>query len=232
MRGAAWILVAMALMLGGAPARGADEPSLFVVQYVDVAPSVQRAAAASLRQARALGRKEDGNLRFEVYAEAGRPSRFAVVSLWRDQKAFEAHASSAGMQQLRAALDPIRVTAIDERQLSLLAGDPLAGAPGRAAAGARAVYVVTHMDALPTFKDEAAAALKQLAEASLKDAGLVRYQVLVQTNRGNHFELLEVWRDQATLDAHVMAPHTKLFREVVQKGAGSPYDERLYKSLE
>jgi quinol monooxygenase YgiN len=232
MRGAAWILAAVMLMLGDLPARGADESALFVVQYVDVAPSVQRAAAASLRQARALGRKEDGNLRFEVYAEAGRPSRFAIASLWRDQKAFEAHASSAGMQQLRAALDPIRVTAIDERQLSLLAGDPLGAVSGRVAAGASALYVVTHMDSLPTFKDEAAAALKQLAAASAKDAGLVRYQVLVQTNRANHFELLEVWKDRASFDAHVTAPHTTQFRDAVQQGAGSPYDERVYKSLE
>jgi quinol monooxygenase YgiN len=232
MRGAAWVLAAMALVLGDLPARGAEEPALFVVQYVDVAPSAQAAAEASLRQARARGRKEDGNLRFEAYAEAGRPSRFAMVSLWRDQKAFEAYAASAGALQLRAALDPVRITAIDERQLSLLAGDLLGAAPRRAAAGARALYVVTHMDSLPTFKDEAAAALKQLAAASGKDAGLVRYQVLVQTNRANHFELLEVWKDRASFDAHVTAPHTKQFRDAVQQGAGSPYDERLYKSLE
>ena len=233
MRGAAWILTAAALMLGAVPARAADEPTLFVVQYIDVAPSAKATAtaAASLRQARTLGRKEDGNLRFEIYAEAWRPSRFVILSLWRDQKAFDAHAASAAAQQLRAALDPLRVTAIDERQLSLIAGDPVTAVPGRPAPGAGAVYVVTHMDSIPTFKDEAAAALKRLADASAKDAGLVRYQVLVQTNRANHFKLLEVWKDQASFDAHLAASHTKQFRETVQPGAGSPYDERLYKRL-
>jgi quinol monooxygenase YgiN len=232
MRGAAWILAAVVLLLGAAPARAADAPALFVVQYVDVAPSAQHAAAESLRQACALGRQAAGNLRFETYEEAGRPSRFVILSVWRDPQAFEAHAATAAARQLRAALDPLRITAIDERQLSLLAGDSPAGVPGRPASGPGAVYVVTHMDVIPPFTAEAVAALKQLAEASLTDPGLVRYQVLQQNNRANHFKLLEVWRDQAAFDSHIAAAHTRQFRDTVQPGAGSPFDERLYTALE
>jgi quinol monooxygenase YgiN len=227
MRGLAWFLLVAALMLGGAPAR-ADDANIFVVQYVDVAPAAKDVAVKSLRRVRALGRKEDGNLQFDIYAESGRPARFVILSVWRDQRAADAHAAAASSKQMRDALEPIRVTAIDERVLTLLAGDPTVGGP-RGKAGAGAIYVVTHMDSIPTFKDEAAADLKQLADASRKDAGAVRYQVLVQTNRPNHFKLLEVWKDRQAFDAHLTAAATKQFRDAVQKGAGSPYDERLYR---
>jgi quinol monooxygenase YgiN len=220
------------VLLGGAAARAADEAPVFDVQYVDVAPRAQAKVSAILVQARLQARKTDGNLGFQAYTELGRPGRFAVVSAWRDQKALDAYGASVDFKQWHAALDPVRVTAVDERAFALIAGDPLGDLTGRPAAGRAAVHVITHMDSIPTFKDEAAAALKKLAEASLKDAGLVRYQVLVQTNRGNHFQLLETWRDQKALDAHVAAAHTRQFRDAVQSGAGSPYDERLYKALD
>jgi quinol monooxygenase YgiN len=220
-------------MLGAGWARAQDAAGPVVdVQYVDVAPRAQPTVAATLGKARGTVRKIDGNLSFQAFGELGRPGRFTIVSAWRDQKALDAYGASGDGKQLRAALDLVRVTAIDERAFALIAGDPLSGASGRPAAGRGAVQVVTHMDSIPTFKDEAAAALKRLAEASLKDPGLVRYQVLVQTNRGNHFQLLETWRDQKALDAHIAADHTRGFRDAIAPGTGSPYDERLYKAID
>jgi quinol monooxygenase YgiN len=216
------------VMLAGAPARSADE--IFLVQYIDVTPAGAKAATEVLRDARTAARKADGNLQFEAYAEGARPSRLAMVSLWRDQKAVEAYGASAIAKQLRDKLEPVRVTPFDERTLSLLAGDAIGGA-GRSAPKAGAIHIVTHMDSIPPFKDEAAGALKTLAAASVKDAGVARYQVLVQTNRQNHFKLIETWADQKALDAHIAAAHTKQFRDFVQKGTGSPYDERIYKAL-
>jgi quinol monooxygenase YgiN len=231
MRAVALILsVLIPLALGGALARADD--AVFLVQYIDVTAAGKDGAAAALKDARALGRKDDGNLAFEAYAESARPTRFVLVSLWRDQKALEAYGASAHAKALREKLEPVRVTPFDERTLTLLAGDPLSGATGRAAPGAGAIHIVTHMDSIPPFKDEAAGALKQLAEASVKQPGVVRYQVLVQTNRPNHFKLLETWADQTAFEAHVAAGPTKQFRDFVQKGTGSPYDERLYKVVQ
>ena len=229
MRTAALGLVLTALaMLAGAPAYSADE--VFLVQYIDVQPPGTKAAGAALREARTAGRATDGNLQFETYAESARPSRFAIVSVWRDQKAAEAYAASPAAKQLQAKLETVRVTPFDERTLTLLGGDPVGGA-GRKPAGAGAIHIVTHMDSIPPFKDEAAGALKTLADASVKDVGVVRYQVLVQTNRPNHFKLVESWADEKAFNAHVAAAHTRQFRDFVQKGTGSPYDERVYKAL-
>jgi quinol monooxygenase YgiN len=228
MRIAALVLSMLAMVALGAPARSDD--AIFLVQYVDVTAAGKDAAAAALREARTAGRKADGNQSFEVMAESGRPTRFVLVSLWRDQKAVDAYGASAPAKALHEKLERVRVTPFDERWLTLLAGDPAGGkVAGRAAAGAGAIHVVTHMDSIPPFKDEAAGALKQLAQASVQQPGVIGYQVLVQTNRPNHFKLIETWADQKAFEAHVASAPTKQFRDFVQKGTGSPYDERLYK---
>src|SRR5579883_2112132 len=181
MRSVVLALFAIGALLGGAGgARAAEAGAVFVVQHVDVAPATAQRAAKSLRQARMLGRKEPGNLWFETFAEAGRPSRFVIASAWQDQAAADAHGASAGAKQLHDALEPLRVTPVDQRVLTLLAGDPAAGRPGRAKPGPGAVYVVTHMDSIPPFKDEAAAALQRLSQASEVEPGVLRYEVLQQ----------------------------------------------------
>jgi quinol monooxygenase YgiN len=48
--------------------------------------------------------------------------------------------------------------------------------------------------------------------------------------RGNHFTVIETWRDQAALDAHATAPHTKKYRDEVLPLTGSPLDERAFKA--
>ena len=74
--------------------------------------------------------------------------------------------------------------------------------------------------------------LKDLAEASRKEAGNVRFDVVQHTMRANHFTVVEVWRDQKALDAHVAAPHTRQYRDTLQPMTGSPLDERVYKAID
>jgi quinol monooxygenase YgiN len=48
----------------------------------------------------------------------------------------------------------------------------------------------------------------------------------------NHFQLIEVYRNQRAFDAHIGAAHTILFRSQLQPFIGAPYDERLYQVLD
>jgi quinol monooxygenase YgiN len=48
--------------------------------------------------------------------------------------------------------------------------------------------------------------------------------------RANHFTVIETWRDQASLDAHAAAAHTRQYRDEVLPLTGSPLDERVFKS--
>ena len=90
------------------------------------------------------------------------------------------------------------------------------------------VYVVTYIDVFPQFAPGTSTALKEFAAASLKDAGAVRFEIMRDVERINHFNVVEVWKDRASYEAHLQQPHSKQFREKIQPGLGSPFDERLY----
>jgi quinol monooxygenase YgiN len=226
-----YLLLSMALpVLGFALAMGADvgsDAAIYVVSYLEVMPPSTDEAVALLRQYREASRKDEGHVRLEVLQQRDRPDHFAIVELWSDQKAYETHGIAAHTQHVREKLQPLRVSPYDER---LHQGLALGSMPAAGAAGA--MYVVTHADAIPPGKDEAIALLKQLAEASRNEGGNVRFEVLQQSSRLNHCTIVEIWQDQKALEAHVMAAHTRHFREKFQPLSGSLYDERLYAALD
>jgi quinol monooxygenase YgiN len=205
----------------------ASEAAVYMVAYLEVMPPSTGEAAALLKQYCEASRQEEGHVRLEVLQQSGRPDHFAIVEVWKDHQALEAHAMAAHTRQFHEQLRPLCVSPCDERQHTGLS----LGAT-KAARAAGATYVVTHADAIPPGKDEAVALLKQLAAASRGDDGNVRFEVLQQSSRQNHCTIVEVWKDQRTLEAHAMAAHTRQFREKFQPLTGSLYDERLYQALD
>ena len=94
------------------------------------------------------------------------------------------------------------------------------------------LYVVTHVDVLgQNGAAEAAQMLHQFAIDSRKDQGSVRFEVLRDPVRLNHFTIVEVWRTRQDFESHLAASHTRAFREKLQPMLGSPFDERLHKLL-
>lgn len=215
--------------MGEPQATRADEPrdvAVYVVSYLEAIPSSTNEAAALLRQYHEASRTEAGHKRLEVLQQRGRPGHFAVVELWQDQQAFEAHDAATHTGRFREALRPLCASPYDERPHAYLAGGPM-----RAAQATGDMYVVTHVDAIPPAKYDAVALLKQLVGSSRDDDGCVRFEALQQRSRQNHFSVVEVWRDRQAFEAHVTAAHTRRFREQFQPMTGSLYDERLYQAL-
>ena len=93
------------------------------------------------------------------------------------------------------------------------------------------LHVVTYVDVYPNFAADTAKLLQQFTADNRKDAGFVRFEALRDVARVNHFAIVEVWQSKQAYDAHLAAPHTKAFRDQLQMGLGSPFDERLYNSL-
>jgi quinol monooxygenase YgiN len=95
------------------------------------------------------------------------------------------------------------------------------------------VYVVTHLDiaGTPAIVAEATNPLKEFSADSQKDPGVVRFELLLQDGRLNHFTIVEVWQSRDAFEAHAGAGHTKRFREKIQPMLGSPFDERLHSLL-
>jgi quinol monooxygenase YgiN len=92
------------------------------------------------------------------------------------------------------------------------------------------VYVVTHVDiaGTPEVVAEATRLLREFSADSKKDRGVVRFELLIQDGRLNHFTIVEVWQTRDAFEAHSSAEHTKRFREKIQPMLGSPFDERLH----
>jgi quinol monooxygenase YgiN len=112
--------------------------------------------------------------------------------------------------------------------LALVVVSVPASAQQKAEIKSGALYVVTYVDVFPNFTDETMNALRQFAADSRKDPGSVRFEFLQDVVRTNHFSIVEVWRSRQAYDAHLSQEHSKRFREKIQPGLGSPFDERLY----
>ena len=103
----------------------------------------------------------------------------------------------------------------------------LAGAPAAHAQAAAdpTIYVVRYIEVMPASQQQAAGLLKKLADASRKEAGAVRFDVLERAAPANHFATFEIWKDQASLDAHGTAAH-KQFLAAAQPLLIAPVDDR------
>ena len=113
--------------------------------------------------------------------------------------------------------------------LALVAG--LAVTPALAGDGRHGdarIVVITHLDVIPTFVAQAQPVIEQFVVDSRKDPGVEAFIVISWTPTTNHFQLIEVYRNQHAFNAHISAAHTIKFRSDLQGFIGAPYDERLY----
>jgi len=209
------------------PAPATIEGNIYSVTYVEVMPTAKADATALLKRYREATRKEDGNLRSETVSRMGQPHQFAILEVWKDQQAFEAHRKSEHTTQFLDKIQAIRNAPTDERVHIGISVGPLQAGPAGAA-----VYVVTHVDVIPPRKDDGLAAVKQLGEESRTDAGNVRFEVVQQTNRPNHFTVIEIWKDAKAVETHSMAEPTRQFRDKLGPMSGALYDERMYNAVE
>lgn len=219
------VLVAVVMGLAGLQAQAPAELTVFAVAYVDVMPSGKAAAVAALKTYREASAKDAGHIRIDVFEQIGRPAHFAIVEAWRDQSAFDAHAGSAATKQFQQAFDKLRVSGYDQR--------PYKSFSVASARTGGSVHVVSHVDiAGAEAQAKAPAVLRQIADASRAEQGNLRYDILQHVTRANHFTVVESWTNQAALEAHGAAAHTRQYRDTVQPMTGSPLDERVYLAVE
>jgi quinol monooxygenase YgiN len=219
------MMLAAALLPAGVAS--AQEAIVYGATYVEVAPGAISQGIALLKALGAASRKEDGNLRFQVAQERDRPNRFVVIEAWKDQAALDGHRKGKPYAEFNEKLGPIRNAPLDER-----VHNALAAAAQMPASGPAAMWVVTHVDVPPPSKDACITELKALTEASRKDGGNLMFEVVQQSNRPNHFTVVEVWQDAKALDAHSTAEHTKRFRANLGPMLGAPHDDRVYAAVE
>jgi quinol monooxygenase YgiN len=222
--GAAGMVAAEAAAQTPAPTPApAPRESPFAITYIEVVRAQADAARRLLVRYRdAL--KDKGALEFAVFEQNGRPGHFAIVEQWPSAKAREDNAASAPGRDFRASLTPLLAAPYDERPHVALSVGPKAAGPA-------GLYVVTHVDFVPTKREEGTAETRKLAETSRGTAGNIRFDALVQASRPNHLTLVEAWTNAGTQEAHAAASPTRSFRTAIGPMSGSLYDERFYTLL-
>jgi quinol monooxygenase YgiN len=231
---AGFVVIAAAVAASASGARAQGTEAVFAVTYLDVAAGAVPQGVELIKRYRDLSGREDANLEFTVLQESSRPNRFVIMEGWRDQAAFEAHDKGAAKADFEGALKPIRNSPPDRHMLQ-----PFANAPARPMPAAGALFMVEHVDFLggdPAIAAAAAPLVKDLAEASQKEAGVVRYEIYRQPPpRINHYEVVAAWTDAKAFDAHETAGHTLAFRGATAQGGrawrANLYDQRVYKAL-
>lgn len=201
--------------------------NVYTVTYVEVMPTSKAEAATLLRRYREAAQKEGGNLRCEVVQRIDQPHQFAILEIWKDQAAFEAHGKTATTTEAREKIAAIRNAPTDERVHTALSVGPIDAPSARGG-----IYVATHVDVIPPRKDDGVAALKRLGEDSRRGEGNLRFEVVQQVNRQNHFTVVEIWKDVKAVETHSMAAPTREFRDKLATMTGALYDERMYRALD
>ena len=223
------LALGMAAGLGSPASAQTGAEAVYAVTYLDVSTDWIVQGGGLLRQYRDLSRHQAGNLEFSVMQEKDRSNRFVIVQGWKDQAAFDAHEKSAETARFNFTLEAIRNSPPDQHVLRAFATSA-----ARAATGSDTIQMVEHVDFQPAFLAMAQPVVKALAQASQKEAGVLRYDIYQEPPpHANHYSVVAVWANRSAFDTHESAPETRQFRAAtVMPGRANLYDQRLYEILD
>ena len=217
-----------AFLIGPAVAQNQQIPVIdgptYVMTYVEVVPSGAASTLAMLREYRDAARREPGAMFVDIMQEDGQPYNFVLSEVWQNRAAVAAHASAASRKALIEKVKPIALGPTDMRTHQAHSVTP------PKAANAGDIIVISHCDVAGGNTQNLINAFAPLSEASRKDPGMVRYEILDEVPaHANHFRLYEEWASMAAFEAHDRAQHTQTYRQTILPWLGTPYDQRLYK---
>jgi quinol monooxygenase YgiN len=196
----------------------------YMMTHIEVSPEATAMTLAAIKAYRQASLKEPGAVAVDIFQESGHPSRFIISEVWRDHAAFVARANSLAGPELFAKVKPVEFRPPDIRVHFLFAGTqykaPTAGN----------VMVISHLDACCGGTPTLEAAMKSVADAAMKERGMVRFEVLDQLPpRQNHARLYEEWASERDYVAHNLSQPVRDAFSRLQEYLGTPYDQRVYR---
>ena len=216
-------LVALLLATCAAPQLARADTQQYVVVYVELAPGSEAHGERLLDQLATVAFTA-GALRFDVDKEVQRSNFYVLVETWSNQATYDAFLGSSITKSLLARLAQLEIAPLDERDGTLIQAGKATGA--RAHGGE--IEVVTHIDVIPTFLDQAKPLILQFVADSARDPGVKEFLLVSWDDITNHFQLIERYDTKRDFDLHVTAQHSVNFRTSLQSFIGAPYDERVY----
>ena len=162
------------------PAGQRGDAAIHLVGYFEAAPANAEAALAALR-ANGAADARSGASSARLFREIARPNRFVSETVVAD-------ATDIGAMRaiLVAGLDRLLIAPPDLRPHRRWLASPAA-----VQGGSDAVHVYTHVDVPPPCLEALQALLPPFVEASRREAGARRFDLLQSTERPNHQTLVE-----------------------------------------
>ena len=215
----------LAILHSSPRAQTADEP-VFGVTAFDVAPAAGAQGVALLKQYREGALKQAGATGILMLQETGWPNRFIIYEGWKDQAAYDANDKAAHSAALRDQLAVMGAAPYDRREHRAISVAPASAAP------ADAIYMHLHLDVFPAGLEPTLAAARAVAEAARKADGNLRYDAVKSIKQPvSHSTLIGVWPNRKAFEAYENSAYARQFRETVGPLLGSPFDDRLYSSI-
>jgi quinol monooxygenase YgiN len=90
-----------------------NNQTFYVITHVDASPTPQ--LPMMLLRFAEDSRKDEGNLRFDIYQHTMRANHFTIIEAWRNRAAFDAHAAAPHTRQYRNEYGPMAGSPLDER---------------------------------------------------------------------------------------------------------------------
>jgi autoinducer 2-degrading protein len=222
--GLAFMLAVAAYSTAQAQTGGA---TIYGVTALDVAPGAASQGVGLLRQYRDGALKQAGNMGVTLLQEADWPNRFVIYEAWKDQAAYDANEKAAHSVELRDKLKANGGAPYDRRDYHVISVGP-----AQAATGDDTIYMQLHLDVFPPGIEATLAAARAVAEAARKGEGNLRYDVVRSVKPPlSHTTLFAAWQNRKAFDVYEDSAYARQFREAVGPLLGSPFDDRLYKSI-
>jgi quinol monooxygenase YgiN len=206
-----------------------EKVTSYIVTYFEVYSSDILKTKFLLKELADSSIKEDGNLRFEVVQRIGQPDQFAILEAWQDISSMTRHQKSEKVAAIKEKLNVLLRSSYDERPHSALQVGKVMVPHAEIK---NSIFAITHVDIVPTIKDQGIALVKDISTISPKDSGNIRFEALTQISRPNHMTIIEIWANEDAIKNHASQKHKKDFRVTLTPMSGSLYDERFYKLID
>lgn len=233
-----------------------NESPVRIVSYVEVSADNATDAEVLIRAYVKDSHAVQGNLEAEALRRIHHNNHFVILESWATPAAYDKHLTATKTRLFRSKLQPTLIAPMDVRRHAVLT----TASEQPSVEDQSMVYVVTHVDVVPpqqfspcTVAPDPAGPcandlIKAFAASSRDHDGNRLFEVLTQSNRGNHMTVIEAWQNVAAHAAHHEHKDTVIFRSALagtnpnikfDTGSflpkdlmiGSLWDERLYVKL-
>ena len=222
------LLATLVMKFGIAPAEEVNARSLQALTFIEVKVEARGHTSNVLRQqANASRQGATSTGQIIPMQEISRPERFAVLE--RESPAV----LTAGAEETPVSIQGLTddLTAPPDRRLNREL-DEIATAANAKVDTRADFYVVTHVDIATPDRTRVETALRKLALAVRQSNGNLGFEILQQTDRPNHFNLISAWLGESSFHAFAASAAARQFRHTVGPLLGSPYDERLFRRVD